>query len=255
MAPAEVSSGIRPGLGEACDPADDFPTIRAACATYMSTPQFSAWDWEAMDLHQSLDWFKGKSTGNHGFSHQFAWVFLEFPRPSVCSLQNGALPCFTPGFCGTFIMFWVYQWAIFSGPTSQCSHSSSAPSSLRGRLPWSPRNQRFHLPAWHRCWKVAAGDTSKMTMEKTWFKTMETMMKQRWFWWRNHDHHGSCGVFIPQKHISHTTKADFCVFFLVGSGSGSLFSTLKIAIFHMLGVRVTLHLETRKTDIFYHIFT
>ena len=60
----------------------------------------------------------------------------------------------------------------------------------------------------------------------------------------------------------HTTKAHFpyhksrlLCFFWVGSGSGSLFSTFKIAIFHMLGVRVTLHLETRKADIYvYHIF-
>ena len=27
-------------------------------------------------FHHSLDWFKGKSTGNHGFFHQIVWAFL-----------------------------------------------------------------------------------------------------------------------------------------------------------------------------------
>jgi len=30
----------------------------------------------AMENHLSLDWFKGKSTENHGFYHQIGWVFL-----------------------------------------------------------------------------------------------------------------------------------------------------------------------------------
>jgi hypothetical protein len=41
-----------------------------------------------------MDWFKGKSTGNHGFSHQI-WCFpVNFPLNQSIETKEGMSPAF-----------------------------------------------------------------------------------------------------------------------------------------------------------------
>jgi hypothetical protein len=71
---------------------DDSPILRVAIMVMFqyaamvkrTTPIFR-------NTHLSMDWFKGKSTGNHGFSHQI-WCFpVNFPLNQ--SIENPHFRC------------------------------------------------------------------------------------------------------------------------------------------------------------------
>ena len=52
------------------------------CSTYLMAAAFISWDEffpGLLSSKLSMDWFKGKSTGNHGFYHQIQGFPVKFP--------------------------------------------------------------------------------------------------------------------------------------------------------------------------------
>ena len=70
----------------------------SVCCCSMAVVSLGAWLWKghqpAISVIISMDWFKGKSTGNHGFNHQILGFPVNFPiiqfydHPRICQLAK-----------------------------------------------------------------------------------------------------------------------------------------------------------------------